>query len=199
MDAAEPRHAGRTRHGLFVVGRIASVVMLRLRDATLDDVEHLTRWDQDPVVRAASGDDDLADWAAEISGADEWTQILIAEVDGRPIGTVQLIDPALEHTHYWGEVEPDLRALDIWIGEAGDRDRGYGTEMMVQALDRCFAEPEVTAVLIDPLVSNTDAHRFYQRLGFVPLEERTFGEERCLVHRLERATWNSVRPGRVGR
>jgi aminoglycoside 6'-N-acetyltransferase len=173
--------------------------MLLLRDATLDDVEHLARWDQDPVVRAASGEDDVTDWAEEISGADEWTQILIAEVDGRPIGTVQLIDPALEHTHYWGDVEPNLRALDIWIGDAADRDRGYGTEMMVQALDTCFADPAVTAVLIDPLVSNTDAHRFYQRLGFVPVEERTFGPDRCLVHRLERATWNTVRPSRVGR
>ena len=121
--------------------------MLRLRDAMLDDVADLTRWDQDPVVRAASGEDPSTDWAEEISGADEWTEILIAEVDGRPIGTVQLIDPALEHTHYWGEVEANLRALDIWIGEAADRSRGHGTEMMVHALDRCFAEPAVTAVL----------------------------------------------------
>jgi aminoglycoside 6'-N-acetyltransferase len=173
--------------------------VLRLRDATLDDVDHLVRWDQDPVVRAASGEDESTDWAEEIAGADEWTEILIAEVDGRPIGTVQLIDPAREQTHYWGDVEPNLRALDIWIGEARDRNQGHGSEMMTQALDRCFADPDVTAVLIDPLTSNPDAHRFYRRLGFVPVEERTFGADRCLVHRLERSTWNTVRPGRVGR
>jgi aminoglycoside 6'-N-acetyltransferase len=175
--------------------------VLRLRDATLADVEDLTRWDRDPVVRAASGeeDEDPTDWAAEIAGADEWTQILIAEVDGRAIGTVQIIDPALEHTHYWGDVEPNLRALDIWIGDADDRSGGHGTEMMRQALERCFADTAVTAVLIDPLVSNADAHRFYQRLGFVVVEERTFGGDRCLVHRLDRDVWNRVRSGRVGR
>jgi aminoglycoside 6'-N-acetyltransferase len=175
--------------------------VLRLRDATLDDVGELTRWDRDPVVRAASGEEDEepTDWAAEIADADEWTRILIAEVDGRPIGTVQLIDPALEHTHYWGDVEANLRALDIWIGDAEDRGRGYGSQMMALALQRCFAEPQVVAVLIDPLVSNTDAHRFYQRLGFVPVGERTFGSDRCLVHRLERGVWNSLRSGRVGR
>lgn len=167
--------------------------MIRLRAATLDDVPLLDRWDQDPAVIASGGVEDTTDWAEEISGADEWTEILIAELDGRPIGTVQIIDPALEHTHYWEKVEADLRAIDIWIGDEADRNQGHGTEMMTQALQRCFTPPEVTAVIIDPLASNTAAHRFYQRLGFVPLEERTFGEDRCLVHRLERSEWQRAR------
>jgi aminoglycoside 6'-N-acetyltransferase len=54
------------------------------------------------------------------------------------------------------------------------------------AIGRCFAEPAVEAILIDPLASNTRAIRFYQRFGFKPVGERLFGEDRCLVHRLER-------------
>ena len=48
----------------------------------------------------------------------------------------------------------------------------------------------VEAILIDPLNSNTDAHRFYQRLGFRPIGRRLFDEDDdCLVHRLDRADW----------
>lgn len=42
----------------------------------------------------------------------------------------------------------DLRAIDIWIGGAADLGKGYGTEMMRQAIARCFADPAVTAFLI---------------------------------------------------
>jgi aminoglycoside 6'-N-acetyltransferase len=47
----------------------------------------------------------------------------------------------------------------------------------------------VTAVLIDPLASNTRAHVFYQRLGFRFVERRQFGLDDCFVYRLERADW----------
>ncbi|MCW5924126.1 MAG: GNAT family N-acetyltransferase [Saprospiraceae bacterium] len=78
---------------------------------------------------------------------------------GRPIGFAQIIDPVREETHYWGDVPDNLRAIDIWIGEAEDTRKGCGSDMMRSALRRCFAEPAVAAVLIDPLASNTAAHR----------------------------------------
>ncbi len=61
----------------------------------------------------------------------------MAEVDGRPIGFVQVIDPAREESHYWGDVPVDLRAIDIWIGEEADLGKGCGTQMMQLALARC--------------------------------------------------------------
>ena len=68
----------------------------------------------------------------------------------------------------------------------GARNRGYGARMMAQAIERCFADPAVHTVLIDPLTSNTRAHRFYERLGFEFVVERTFGEDCCRVYRLTR-------------
>jgi aminoglycoside 6'-N-acetyltransferase len=62
------------------------------------------------------------------------------------------------------------------------------------APDCCFADPSVRAVLLDPLASNTRAHRFYERLGFVPVERRTFGADDCIVYRLERDIWQRSRP-----
>ncbi|MDO1560157.1 GNAT family N-acetyltransferase [Brevundimonas sp. 2R-24] len=168
-----------------------------LRRARPEDAELLARWDRQPHVIACVTDDPDAevafagaDWLEEITTSSEVSYYLIAEAAGRPIGAMQVIDPHLEPTHYWGEIEPNLRALDIWIGEPDALGRGYGTQMMTQALDACFAAPEVTAVIIDPLASNAEAHRFYQRLGFVPEERRLFNDEDdCLVHRLTREAW----------
>jgi aminoglycoside 6'-N-acetyltransferase len=53
-------------------------------------------------------------------------------------------------------------------------------------------------VLIDPLASNTRAHRFYERLGFEFVERRRFGADDCFVYRLPRAAWaqrRSTAPG----
>ena len=61
--------------------------------------------------------------------------------------------------------------------------------MMQLAIARCFADPTVTAILIDPLASNTRAHRFYERFGFKFIEPRRFGSDECLVYRLNREDW----------
>ena len=168
-----------------------------LRPATVADAPMLAEWDTRPHVIAASGDDDVRDWAAEIAAADPWTEHLIAEEDGRPVGVLEIIDPALEATHYWGDVETGLRAIDIWIGEEADLDRGLGTQMMALALDRCFTAPDVTAVLIDPLESNTAARRFYRRMGFEEVGPRRFGADDCLVHRITRERWRDADPRRA--
>ena len=171
-----------------------------LRPATHGDIPALMRWDADPTVIASTSDDPSAtiafgdenDWVENIDlyEHDVW-EYWIAELDGRPIGAMQMCDPHLEPTHYWGEIEPNLRALDIWIGEPAARGRGYGELMMKMGIARCFGEPAVTAIVIDPLNSNTRAHAFYQRLGFVPTHRQTFsdGEDDCLVHKLTRVNW----------
>jgi aminoglycoside 6'-N-acetyltransferase len=164
---------------------------MHLRLARPSDCDLLRYWDSKPHVISASGDDGFLDWASELHRHPEWRELLIAEKDGRPIGLLQIIDPATEETHYWGEIRPGLRAIDIWIGEESDLGRGYGTQMMRLALRRCFADASVAAVLIDPLVSNVRAHRFYERLGFRRMERRCFGPDDCLVYRLERGAWQS--------
>ena len=169
-----------------------------LRPATPPDVVWFDRWDSDPGVIAATSDDPGAtvafadtDWAEELAAQDENSQYFIAELDGRPIGAMQVCDPHLESGHYWGEIAPNLRAIDIWIGSADDRGKGYGATMMRLALDRCFADPRVTAVVIDPLASNERAQRFYRRLGFKPIGRRSFGDDDCLVHELTRQDWQA--------
>jgi aminoglycoside 6'-N-acetyltransferase len=162
---------------------------MNLRPATFADLSLLQHWDEQPHVVASDPNDDWG-WEVELDRTPEWREQLIAEIEDCPIGFIQIIDPALEDSHYWGDVAANLRAIDIWIGEETDLGKGYGTKMMQLALARCFADPTVTDVLVDPLASNTRAHRFYERLGFQFVEQRWFGNDDCFVYSLNRADWH---------
>jgi aminoglycoside 6'-N-acetyltransferase len=161
---------------------------MHLRPAAIGDLPLLRHWDKQPHVIAANPNNDWQ-WEIELRRSPDWREQLIAEIEGRPIGYIEIIDPARENDHYWGAVPAGLRAIDIWIGEATDLGKGYGTTMMHLALARSFADPSVEAVIIDPLASNTRAHHFYERMGFRFVERRRFGQDDCLVYRLDRADW----------
>ena len=175
-----------------------------LRRAAADDLVWFDLWDTDSDVIACSSDDPATtvafgdtDWAVELASQDEYSEYFIAELDGRPIGAMQICDPHLEASHYWGEIAPNLRAVDIWIGAPADRGKGHGAQMMRLALDRCFADARVTAIVIDPLASNVRALRFYARLGFKPVGRRNFHGDDCLVHELTRQDWQAARVASV--
>jgi aminoglycoside 6'-N-acetyltransferase len=162
---------------------------INIRKATINDLPLLKYWDKKSHVMFATGSDAYIedDWMEEqLRDPSRFVWIYIAELDGRPIGVVQLCDPANEETHYWGEIGQGLRAIDIWIGEEDDLGKGYGTEMMKLATTKCFENPEVTDIVIDPLVINIRAIKFYQKLGFEFVENRYFEEGYCAVYRLER-------------
>jgi aminoglycoside 6'-N-acetyltransferase len=179
--------------------RIPSIV---LRPATLAHVPLFDRWDRQPHVISATSDNPAAEkafedtyWPDELAARDEHSLYFVAELDGRPIGAMQMIDPRRESTHYWGNIQPNLRALDIWIGEPDCLGKGYGETMMRLAFLLCFADPAVTAIVIDPLASNVRAHNFYRRLGFKPMGRRRFGDDDCLVHELGREDWRTTFEG----
>lgn len=156
-----------------------------LRPATPADLETLRRWDRDPDVRGSLIDADWH-WETELQRHPAWREWLIAEVAGRPIGFLQIVDPEHEESQYWGCMDAGHRAIDIWIGEPDARSHGYGARMMQLAIARCFADPSVHTLLIDPMASNTRAHRFYERLGFEYVAQRDFCGDRCTVYQLRR-------------
>jgi aminoglycoside 6'-N-acetyltransferase len=159
--------------------------MLQLRPASIQDLDLLKYWDTKQHVIDCDPDDDW-NWEVELIREPEWREQLIAEMNGKPIGFLQIIDPHLEETQYWGDVGPNKRALDIWIGEEKNLNQGYGTEMMKLAIKRCFEDSDVSSILIDPLKSNKKAHRFYERLGFKFIEERQFDGVDCFVYELRK-------------
>jgi aminoglycoside 6'-N-acetyltransferase len=189
-----------------------------LRPATPNDLDLVLKWDEQDHMQDEDkfGDSEYNDWNWDFElnreANVEWRHILIAEYyetpkSKVPIGVIQVLDPYREESQYWGTgkdgrdpdyqqefCQPNLRAIDIWIGEPDYLGRGLGTQMMQLALrDHCFADPDVNAVLVDPMAAHKEAIRFYQKkCGFEPVGLRQFGPDRCLVHRLERQSWEKL-------
>lgn len=161
---------------------------MNFRNANIDDLELLKHWDKQQHVIDSDPDDDW-NWAYELTRFPDWREQLIAELNGVPIGCVQIIDPAKEESQYWGSVPENLRAVDIWIGEKNNLGKGYGTKMMTLTIERCFKDSSVIAILIDPLESNTGAIRFYEKIGFQFIEKRKFGKSDCMIYKLHRENW----------
>ncbi len=167
---------------------------LNIRPATDADAEQLYLWDQKPHVLAAVSNSGTSsfdeDWYEELAPRSDGTEFFIAEVSGRAIGAMQIIDPALERTHYWGDADANQKAIDIWIGEEAYIGKGYGTIMMTFAIEHCFAAKNVVAILIDPLFDNTRSHKFYKKFGFEFVERRQFDEDSdCFVFKLTSEKW----------
>ena len=159
--------------------------VIQLRPATLNDLELLEYWDTKQHVIDCDPDTKW-NWEIALGRNPEWREQLVAELNGEPIGFVQIIDPFLEETQYWGSVAQNKRAIDIWIGEEHNLNKGFGTTIMILAIQRCFQNQAIDGILIDPLKSNRKAHRFYKRLGFEFVEERVFDNAVCYVYELKR-------------
>ena len=167
---------------------------MHLRPTTSQDYDLIRYWDQQPHLQGLGGEDEFNDWDwdNQLGRTVTWREMLIAEIEARPVGFIQIIDCREEETHYWGDDCPEhARAIDIWIGEESDIGRGYGTQMMQLALARCFAHQLCQHVLIDPLTSNTKAHRFYEAMGFKFLGPRQFGPDQCSIYQITRADWRN--------
>ncbi|MCC2605554.1 GNAT family N-acetyltransferase [Planctobacterium marinum] len=158
---------------------------MQLRPASIADLEVLQWWHQQAHVVDA-GSDAHYNWQKELQRKPQWREQLMAEEDGQPIGFLQIYDPYDDEAQRWGNVSRRLRAIDIWIGEAENLNKGYGTQMMQLAMALCFANPDVHALLVDPIANNIKAQRFYARLGFKFVESKKIQGESCYVLKIRR-------------
>jgi aminoglycoside 6'-N-acetyltransferase len=157
---------------------------ITLRTANIKDHILINYWSTKPHVIFATGisSSEGDDWLEkQLIDPEESVEIYLALLDGEPIGLIQIVDPANESSHYWGSIEQGCRAIDIWIGEESNLGKGYGTTMMKLAIDHCFKDLRVNKIIIDPLVINTRAIKFYNKLGFVFVENRYFDDDYCSI------------------
>jgi len=135
-------------------------------DADLDAVMALLRTD---VMRTAPGArpepvavTDRQREAMRVIAADPTADVLVGEVDGRIVATTQV--NWLQHLTHDGGLVCQLEAVRV---EASMRGRGFGAALMEHVLAEARRRGAVRAQLTT-MAARTDAHRFYQRLGFAP-------------------------------
>ena len=145
--------------------------MLTFRSATRADVPIILELLADDAVSrsrdgAVSEEADAAHWAAfEAIDADPRNELIVAEDDGAVAGTFQLtFTPSLSRG---GAERMTIEAVRV----RGDlRGRGVGRAMMLWAIERGRARGCRVAQLTTDK-KRTDAHRFYESLGFTASHE----------------------------
>lgn len=135
---------------------------LIIRRAVRADVPAIAALLADDVLGAARETAPLADYEAGFDAveADPNQLLAIAEIDGQPVGTMQLsFVPGLSRGGAWrGQVE----AVRVASARRG---QGIGEKMMAWAVERCRERNCVICELTSDK-RRADAHRFYDRLGF---------------------------------
>jgi GNAT superfamily N-acetyltransferase len=138
---------------------------LILRDATADDL---------PVIIALLADDklgstredpeDLAPYLAAFAEleADRNQRLIVAERGAEIVGTFQLsFIPGVSQRGLKRAMIESVRVA------AAERGSGLGTQMMRWAIDEA-RQAGCGQVQLTSNAERSDAHRFYERLGFVP-------------------------------
>ncbi|AZS86211.1 GNAT family N-acetyltransferase [Streptomyces griseoviridis] len=136
---------------------------LDIRPVTPDDVPAVVAMlADDPLGARRESPDDLTPYLAALErlSADPNQHLVVAVREGRVVGTLQLtIIPGLSRR---GAVRSIIEAVRIHADERGS---GLGTRLMEWAVDESRRQG-CQLVQLTSDASRTDAHRFYERLGF---------------------------------
>ncbi|MFJ6179807.1 GNAT family N-acetyltransferase [Streptomyces sp. NPDC092295] len=136
---------------------------LNIRPAAPDDIPAIVAMlADDPLGAQRESLDDLTPYteAYERLARDPNQHVVVAERDGRVIGTLQLtIIPGLSRR---GATRSIIEAVRVHANERGS---GLGTRFIEWAVDESRRQG-CQLVQLTSDASRTDAHRFYERLGF---------------------------------
>ncbi|MFC9154339.1 GNAT family N-acetyltransferase [Streptomyces bauhiniae] len=141
---------------------------LAIRPATPDDIPAIVAMlADDPLGAQRESPDDLTPYLAafERLDTDPNQHLVVAVRDGRVIGTLQLtIIPGLSRK---GATRSLVEAVRIHADERGS---GLGSELIQWAVD-ISRRLGCQLVQLTSDKTRTDAHRFYERLGFTASHE----------------------------
>ncbi|MER6421571.1 GNAT family N-acetyltransferase [Streptomyces sp. NPDC001137] len=136
---------------------------LEIRPATADDVTAIVAMlADDPLGAQRESPDDLTPYLAALErlAADPNQHLVVAVREGRVVGTLQLtVIPGLSRR---GAVRSIIEAVRIHADERGS---GLGTQLIEWAIDESRRQG-CQLVQLTSDNTRTDAHRFYERLGF---------------------------------
>ncbi|MFJ8782470.1 GNAT family N-acetyltransferase [Streptomyces sp. NPDC102476] len=136
---------------------------LEIRPAALDDLSAIVGMlADDPLGVQRESPDDLAPYvsALERLSSDPNQHLVVAEREGRVVGTLQLtVVPGLSRR---GATRSIIEGVRIHADERGS---GLGTRLIEWAVEESRRQ-NCQLVQLTSDSTRTDAHRFYERLGF---------------------------------
>ncbi|MFI1723629.1 GNAT family N-acetyltransferase [Streptomyces sp. NPDC020489] len=136
---------------------------LEIRPAVPADVAAIVAMlADDPLGAQRESPDDLAPYLAALErlAADPHQHLVVAVREGRVVGTLQLtIIPGLSRR---GSTRSIIEGVRIHADERGS---GLGTQLIEWAIDESRRQ-DCQLVQLTSDATRTDAHRFYERLGF---------------------------------
>jgi RimJ/RimL family protein N-acetyltransferase len=134
---------------------------LELRPASLDDAELLLAWRNDPEVRSASRQPHTVEpaeherWLSSCL-ADPERDLLIAELDGKPIGQVR-----------FDRLTEDEREISVSLA-ASSRGGGLGARLIEAGVDWLRRERGTTRVIAEVRGVNPASLLSFRQAGFRP-------------------------------
>ncbi|MBD0675281.1 GNAT family N-acetyltransferase [Streptomyces sp. CBMA156] len=143
---------------------MTETAVLTIRRATADDLPAIVAMlADDPLGATRESPDDLTPYRAAFAriDGDPHQHLVVADRAGRTVGTLQLtVVPGLSRA---GATRTIIEGVRVHADERGS---GLGTELIQWAVERSRG---IGAVLVQLTSDATraDAHRFYERLGFV--------------------------------
>lgn len=135
------------------------------RIATIDDLSSIVRMLGDDFL--GQGREDLSEplnenyvKAFREIEADPNNELIVAELDGKIIGTLQLVvTPSLSFKGSRRSIVESVRV------DSSFRGRGIGKEMMLWTIEKA-KEKGCVSMHLTSHKDREDAHRFYEKLGF---------------------------------
>jgi aminoglycoside 6'-N-acetyltransferase len=150
-------------------------VTLVLRHLDRLDLPQLSRWLESPHVKQwwrepADADAVEAVYGPAIDGADP-TELLIAELDGRPIGMLQRYriadNPDYERALTPAGAPRPAAGLDYLIGDPDLTGRGLGPSMIIEGSAGAWsAYPDVVAIVVVVQIENRRSWRALEKAGY---------------------------------
>ncbi|MCQ4207739.1 GNAT family N-acetyltransferase [Streptomyces longispororuber] len=137
---------------------------LEIRPAAAEDVPAIVAMlADDPLGARRESPDDLAPYLAAHArlAADPNQHLVVAVREGRVVGTLQLtVIPGLSRM---GSTRSVIEGVRV---HADERGTGLGTQLIEWAVEESRRQ-DCQLVQLTSDATRTDAHRFYERLGFV--------------------------------
>ncbi|MFD3743151.1 GNAT family N-acetyltransferase [Nocardia sp. NPDC058633] len=143
---------------------------LLIRPAHPDDYDAVAALTVDVYVGdgyVTSGDGYVRELADVAHRAAE-SEVLVAEHEGRVVGSLTVARPGTPYAEIARPGELEFRMLAV---SKQARGLGVGTALVRAVVDEARSG-ECEAVVLTTMFSMVDAHRIYERLGFVPVPER---------------------------